>query len=331
MNLRVSLALCLPAILWRPVPSLGQERPRFETIEEPSAWKLLPRERQPLPQWARMLAKYLPGATGGMLELDHVHRVRNPLGPVVAAKLRWAAADALGCTYGRRYAEADLRWFGVRPSWLKQLAEDPEKLPEADRRLLAFARKATLAASTLTDAEVADLVALYGPEAVVAMAHTIACANFQNRIFLALGVQVEPDGPIPPFDPRLDVKSSEKLQVPKRPSLQEALQSGEKNAADVRPAWRKIDASALEKSLQGQQKRTGRVSPPGPEMLAELPPQEQARAGKVLWTQVSLGYQPLLTRAWFGCMGRFRAEADLDRVFGNTVFWVVTRSNECFY
>jgi hypothetical protein len=30
-------------------------------------------------------------------------------------------------------------------------------------------------------------------------------------------------------------------------------------------------------------------------------------------------------------MQAFREESNLDRVFANTYFWVITRSNECFY
>jgi len=46
---------------------------------------------------------------------------------------------------------------------------------------------------------------------------------------------------------------------------------------------------------------------------------------------VSLGYEPKLTMAWFDCMGTFGQEASLDRVFAGSLFWVVTRTNECFY
>ena len=44
-----------------------------------------------------------------------------------------------------------------------------------------------------------------------------------------------------------------------------------------------------------------------------------------------MGYAPELTRAWFECMQAFQRESSLDRVFSNSLFWVVTRSNECFY
>ena len=51
----------------------------------------------PVTGLVRMLVKPLPRTTGALLELDRLHRVDNPLGPVLAAKLRWIAADAIGC------------------------------------------------------------------------------------------------------------------------------------------------------------------------------------------------------------------------------------------
>jgi hypothetical protein len=44
-----------------------------------------------------------------------------------------------------------------------------------------------------------------------------------------------------------------------------------------------------------------------------------------------MGYQPGLTSAWFRTMGAFQREAELDQVFAMSLFWVVTRTNECFY
>ena len=45
--------------------------------------------------------------------------------------------------------------------------------------------------------------------------HTLALANFQNRIVLALGIEVEANGPLPPFDPQLDAeeRGNEVLEV----------------------------------------------------------------------------------------------------------------------
>src|SRR5207248_2773474 len=113
----------------------------------------------------------------------------NPLGPVLAGKLRWAAADAIGCDYSRQYAEADLRRAGVTDTEIKHWTSG-RRLSHRESIVLAFARKLTEAAYTVTDDEFAHLLKEFGEEKVVAMVHTLAFANFQNRIILALGVDV---------------------------------------------------------------------------------------------------------------------------------------------
>jgi hypothetical protein len=62
-----------------------------------------------------------------------------------------------------------------------------------------------------------------------------------------------------------------------------------------------------------------------------LPKEAKEPATKIVWSQVSSGYQPLLTQTWFDTMRTFQQEAKLDRVFSNSYFWVITRTNECFY
>src|SRR5207302_1428453 len=116
--------------------------PRFPLLSSGEAWARLPRAEPALPAWARALAGSLPGTTSRMLELDHLHRAANPLGPALAGKLRWAAADAIGCGYARRYAEADLRRAGAWDGSLEQA----RGLPKAERAALAFARQLTRAA-----------------------------------------------------------------------------------------------------------------------------------------------------------------------------------------
>jgi alkylhydroperoxidase family enzyme len=314
-----------PAQVGPPTP------PRFPAVDNDEAWKLLPRENPPLPAWARVLVQPLPRTTGAMLELDHVHRASNPLGPILAGKLRWAAADAVGCDYAKRYAEADLRRAGLKDADLKQLAGDHRDLSEADRCALDFARKLTRAAYTVTDDEVAELLKRFGPEKVVGMVHTIAYANFQNRLFLALGIEVEPGGPLPPLDLQLHPEERTKIATPPRPPWEDLQKATTPAGAIVRPDWGERTLADLEKALDQQKKRKARVPLPDPSRLAKLPPEVKEQASKVVWSNVSMGYQPLLTKAWFDCMRTFQKESNLDRVFANSVFWVITRSTECFY
>jgi alkylhydroperoxidase family enzyme len=303
-------------------------RPLFPPLPNEEAWRRLPRERLPLPAWARALAGSLPRTTTAMLELDHLHRAKSPLGPLLCGKLRWVAADANGCDYAKRYAEADLRRAGLGEDALKALA-DAASWRQGDRAVLAFARKLTLAASTVTDEEVADLIKQHGPARVVAIVHTLAYANFQDRILLALGVEVEPGGPLVPLDVRLDRQARQTSALTPRWPWQ-GLPGRKAPQVKDRMDWPGQRFSDLQSALDRQKARKGRISPPDLTGRA-LPADTKARTSRIVWSAVSMGYQPELTKAWFDCMGTFQQEAKLDRVFANTLFWVITRSNECFY
>lgn len=301
---------------------------RFSSLDHDAAWQLLPRVDPPLPGWARTLMASLPRTTAAMLELDYLHRVTNPLGSVLAGKLRWEAADAIDCEYFRRTAEADLRRAGLQDGELKKfLAHDLADLPEPERAAMAFARQLSVAAHAVTDEQVADLLASYGPEKLVAIVHTVACANFQNRIALALGSVVELNGPLPPIDLRLDEKQRLLVPSPERTSPEQSGHAAVIPASD----WGTRPFADLQRALDQQRNRALRVPLPDASRLDRLPADAQQQARKILWNTVSAGYQPEMTRAWFECRRLFKEEAKLDRVFANSVFWVVTRDNQCFY
>ena len=52
---------------------------------------------------------------------------------------------------------------------------------------------------------------------------------------------------------------------------------------------------------------------------------------RIKWSLVCLGYQPELAAAWSACTRAFGEEAKQDRVFEESLFWVVTRTIHCFY
>jgi alkylhydroperoxidase family enzyme len=304
--------------------------PRLPALTNAEAWTRLPHEEPTLPAWARVLAGPLPQTTGGMLELDYLHRAGNPLGPVLAGKLRWVAAETLGCTYAKRYAEADLRRAGMSDDDLRALAGGPARRAPADRAVLDFAAKLTRSGSSVTDEEVSALLKEFGPERLVAIVHTLAHANFQDRIFLVLGVTVEPGGPLPPLDPRLDAAKLAAMAAPERRPAAGVVVPG--NAPDARRTEALgPDLARLRQAVERQKARAPRIPLPDASRFAALPPEARGQAGRIVWSAVSMGYQPQLTKAWFDCMQTFRHEANLDRVFSNCFFWVITRDLECFY
>ncbi len=301
--------------------------PRLPALGNDEAWKRLPREDPPLPSWARVLAGPLPRTTASMLELDRLHRAENPLGTVLAAKLRRVTAEALGCEYARRYAEADLRRAGESDAEIARLAGSSSDVPETERLLLGFATKMARAAETVTDAEVATLLERLGPEKLVAVVHTLAHANFQDRIFQGLGVTVEPGGPLPPLALRFDAEKQKRVSAPARA----VVATGAAAPSLAPPRWAARDIAEFRSALQQQKGRTPRIPIPEPGKLAALPPEARARATRIAWSAVSMGYQPRMTGAWFACMDTFQRESNLDPTFANSFFWVITRSNECFY
>ncbi len=329
-------ALLLVAALAGPAIA-ADENPgvwRLESNEE--AWKHLPRALSGggarLPAWARATARDLPRTTAVMLDLDRVHRTRSPLGPSLRGKMRWVAADANRCEYTRATAEADLQRAGIPDQEIADLKAGPKRWPEDERDALEFARQMTLDASLVTDDQVADLKAAYGDEKLVAMVLLLAAANFQDRLILGLGIAPEEGGPLPPVDVRFDPESP-KPPVPERANPADRQGPDEPTKVDD-PAWREFDFDALQRGMREQKAAPGRVRVPTfDEVLARLPkgvptPKNPVR---IRWTLVCMGYQPELAIAWSACLRTFGDEAQQDRVFEESLFWIVTRTIHCFY
>jgi hypothetical protein len=95
--------------------------------------------------------------------------------------------------------------------------------------------------------------------------------------------------------------------------------------------WQKRDFDDIRKAVAAQKGRKPRIGAPPEGSLDMLPAATRERMQKIHWSHVSLGYQPELTSAWFASMDTFGGEAQLDRVFSNTLFWTVTRGVDCFY
>ena len=137
-------------------------RARFPVLSNTEAWARLPRVEPALPAWARALAESLPVTTARMIELDNLHRSGNPLGAALAARVRREVADVLAAT--TRSATRRRTCGGPSP---ETPARRRPRIPagrKAERAALAFARKLTRAGHEVTDAEVAELIDLCGPE-----------------------------------------------------------------------------------------------------------------------------------------------------------------------
>ena len=299
--------------------------PRLSLLSNGDAWRKLPGAPpvvEPLPAWARALAGWQPITTARMLELDALHRTGDRLDSRFRAVVRWAAADANRCDYAKAMAAADYDRATGHRAGLAAVMKDTEALPEVDRLGAAFARRMMRNAAGVTDAEVKRLIELLGDERMVALVALVAHASFQDRVFLALAIQPESGGVPAAVAAKFD-------RPPPKPPAKKAVAPNPAVAkAEASPAW-----LLARKGLEEQKRRPGRIAVPTNEAVA-------ARMGKdhpglwqngIVWSRVCYGHQPALTDAWFDTSSAFRQEGDLDGLFTNSLFWVVTDSLNCFY
>jgi alkylhydroperoxidase family enzyme len=305
-------------------------------LSNDEAWRFLPKAQtgygQPLPSWARALARSLSRTTAAMLHLDRIQRTRSPLGPLLRGKMRWVAAGANRCDYSLAYAEADLKRAGLDEAGLRSLRHNHADLPEPERAALSFARQMTVNAAEVTDAEVARLINWHGKPKVVAMVLLLAYANFQDRLLLTLGVPIEAGGPMPPLEIRFDPKA-DPPSIPPRHRPEGRPVPKEPERIDD-PFWLSMEFGFLQQRLTEQRSRSSRIRvPTWDEVLRVMPPDypKPKKPVRIQWSLVTMGYQPELAAAWSACTKAFGEEAKQDRVFEESLFWIVTRTIHCFY
>lgn len=283
---------------------------------------------QPLPTWALTLAAAMPRTTAAMLELDYLQRSGKFIDPKLRARLRWTAARANRCAYSEAYALADLSRLGLDANDKLVLAEQWDRLPAADQAALAFARKMTLDASSVTDAEMAQLMGRFGDRQVVGMVLVLAFANFQDRLILSLGAPLEEHGPLPPAPIRFERNGG--IAPPARPSVR--MTAPVTTPTVIRDAeWIALEPGDLRKSMEAQKARQPRILVPTWDEMQKMLPDAPPRPVRIKWSLVCMGYQPELAQGWGACTRAFGQESKQDRVFEESLFWVVTRSIQCFY
>jgi alkylhydroperoxidase family enzyme len=303
--------------------SFALQGSRVAILDNAEAWKRLPPVEvgfgQRLPAWARALAGTLPHTTANMLELDFLHRSHDSLDPILRGQIRWVAAHANGCRYSQAYAEADLRRAGADPMEIRKLSGDLAVFPESQRAALLFARKLTQAGYTITDEEVAQLIKRYGERRVVAMVMLVSYASFQDRLFLALDLQVQAGEPLRPLEVHFAERPLGASPIaPPRKELKNAYTAAPlQRDADLE--WLKLDYGKVQEELAKQRARQPRIKLVMDKSVGNR------------WGHLCRSYQPELAAAWAACSRAFAEEASQDPVFEQSIFWIVTRSVQCFY
>ena len=309
-------------------------------LSNEEAWKRLPSpERgggQPLPSWARMLAGELPRSTAAFLQLDLAQRSKSPVDPGLRAAMRWVAAHANRCVYAEAYAIADARRAGVDDARIDALArEDYPGWSDAERAALSFARKMTIQSDSVTDDEFAGLVKSFGENRAASMVLLLAYANFQDRVLLSLGAEVEPGGPLPPVEVAFDPASFVSKTTPPPPLRKSPLPkpSGHDLVPDD-PEWSSLTYKALQDRLELQRRKPTRLRIPSwDEVARNLPDGLFEKPSNIVWYRIVFGYAPELAVPFEYFMRTAGAEAapQYDRVFGQSLFWITTKAIKCPY
>lgn len=310
-------------------------------LSSDEAWRRLPATAsgtgQPLPIWARMLAADLPRSTAALLELDLAKRTQSPVPLQLRAAMRFVAADANGCEYSRTVAEFDALQTGVDRQRLAGLqGEGFPGWSETHRAALVFARRMTLDSASVTDDEFAHLVSQFDEHQAASMVLLMAYANFQDRLLLCLGATIAAeDGPLPPVNvdfasEAFEFEATPPIQVQSAPLGATTATDGVTDDSD----WAAVSYETLQERLQAQREKPTRLRiPDWDECARNLPEGLMPRPSDIIWYRIVFGYAPELAVPYEIFMRTAGAETSgkYDRIFGGSLFWIVTRSVNCPY
>lgn len=321
--------------------SVSSSQRLAKILSHEDAWKQLPKADkgtgQPLPVWIRMLAKDLPKSAAALLELDLAQRTKSPVNPRLRAAMRWVAASANRCNYAQAIAEFDAKHAGTDEKRLQGLASpNYSGWTDAEQAALTFARKMSLDSSSVTDAEFSFLVQEFGERQAASMVLLMAYANFQDRLLICLGATIEADGgPMAAVDvdfpPEAFVVEANHPPLIPNPQLSDSTASDD---IEDDSAWLSVTYETLQERLQAQREKPTRLRIPDWEEFAQVLPQGLFRGpSDIVWYRIVFGYAPELAVPYEVYMRTAGAEtaSQYDRIFGTSLFWVVTRAVNCPY
>ena len=303
---------------------------------EEAGWDRLPARVEgnpgPLPAWAEAIAAELPRTAAAMLELDFAQRAVGPLEPGLRSSMRWVVAHANRSAYGETYALADLERAGGTEHDAAILTGDPASWPDSLRDPLEFARLLTVDAPSIPDALFDRLVERFGAKGAAAMVLLGAYANFQDRVVLGLDLAIEEEGPLAPIAVRFApgaLQSAPLLAA--QPELPEWIERGE-SVVPAEPEWSSLSYELLQARLESQRDRRPRLPIPSwDEVKRGLPPEMATHPTRIVWSLVCSGYVPELALPWARTTRTLWSEAQTDRVFEESLFWIQTRAIGCNY
>ncbi len=332
--------------------------PASQSLQE--SWAALPAadigNGSALPTWARKLARTLPHTTAAMLELETLYRTEPLVLPIIAESIelqgtsgarlagvaRYSVAAYHGSAYGLATAIADLKRANSQ-SIIDAIEKNPKELPPLEYEIFAFAAQLAKLGRAVSDEQYRSLQKVLGDEAMVGLVLRVAHGCFQDRLLLALGIAGVADGNLEPTTIRFvdSMPNGANTPTAMREDNEELLMSIAKDKqldapkSDVAVRATSTDdlgSTTIQQMLENQRIRNPRIAVPNWDSISsKLPPDLYRRPLQIRWSRVVVGYQPKLGPAWIKCLRVFEQEAHQDRVFEESVFWVVTRGLQCFY
>lgn len=308
-----------------------------------AAWQALPHatlgESVPLPTWARMLATRLPLSTAALLELDFAQRTQSPVAADLRAAMRFMVAQANGCEYAAKAAMLDLHAAGANQVQRDSLADATFNGWSTDQQnALLFARNMSIASSNVTDDDFAALVKAYGENQSASMVLLTAYANMQDRLLMCLGTDAAIDAAAGTLAPVAVSFSSDAFNLQRRhPPATESPELPKLSDADTileDGSWSALTYDQLQERLAKQRAKPTRLAiPEWSKVAANLPNGMFDRPSDIVWYRIVFGYAPELAIPFERFMRISGAEtsSNYGRIFGTSLFWIVTRSVECPY
>ncbi len=347
--MKTSLSILLLVLLALVMPMhksilAADDQVRLTKLESnEKAWQALPQplvgKGMPLPTWARMLATRLPLSTATLLELDWAQRTQSPVATELRAAMRYVVAKANACEYAQQAALLDLRTTGASPSQCDSLVNGTfDGWSNEQRDALTFARKMSIASSTVSNEEFANLVKAFGEKQTASMVLLAAYANMQDRLLLCLGADADADaadGALAAIDVSFSPNS---FNIERRhPTSSEPTELPAKDTLDViqdDANWSQLSYERLQERLLEQRGKPTRLPIlEWSEVAEKIPSGMFDRPSDIVWYRTVFGYAPELAIPFERFMRISGAEtsANYGRVFGTTLFWIVTRCVECPY
>ena len=315
-------------------------------ISNEEAWKMLPpsdgARTEALPVWARMMVSVMPRTTAAYLELDRAQRTLGAVPPGLRAACRFVTAKTNGCEYSQASARADGKLANVASEKWASLEDESWKDWSADERsALEFAKRMAVDSDEIPDAFFSNLVAKFGEQAAACMVLHSAYANFQDRFLLCLQITTDSSSGLPPVTARFDPKglASTTTPPPPKPSADSQTEAHPTTAIAKTPIKKRMEYTwlpfeALQQRLENQRQRTTRLPIPEWDVIApKLPAGLMDKPSAIVWYRIAFGYAAELAVPFEIYMRTAGSEISMnwDRIFGNSIFWIVTDAMKCPY